>query len=167
MKLSANQKCPPIRVSVNQRFYCIPKASCLLQKKNQNYTKFAVFQLGGIRGILSIGLTFTKISACLFKSFLDIGMSNSLAQYYMRSVNLLCLMKSCIQVTIIMRLCKKKFLWKFIEQLESFIVDIIMADSPDQQEKGTLSGLIFAWTKFRELKIENFRVAKIREICEN
>uniref|UniRef100_A0A7M5XGA8 Uncharacterized protein n=1 Tax=Clytia hemisphaerica TaxID=252671 RepID=A0A7M5XGA8_9CNID len=53
----------------------------------------------------------------------DIYMSDSLVQYYMRSVNLLCLMKSAIQVTIIMRLCQKKFLWKFIEQLESFIVD--------------------------------------------
>ena len=34
----------------------------------------------------------------------------------------------------------------------------------DRREKYTLSGLIFAWTKFRESKIENFRVDKISRI---
>jgi len=52
-------------------------------------------------------------------------MSPNLEETYMKSIGALSFFKCSIQTTIVIRLCRKKFLWKFISQLECFIVEIV------------------------------------------
>ena len=74
-------------------------------------------------------------------------MSSSLIETYMKACGMLSLLKCAIQTTIIICLCRKRFLWNFISQLEAFVAEIVTHPDCEKVEKHLLKKSYFFLAK--------------------